>query len=144
MPMYRTHSTSLVRNAASTPFARDSKSPRNTDPRTEFSVDYSKELKGFYRLCKRYVGWQRHQYSLRVFAHTSPSAFSTVSRLITLAAQIAASDTRTHIYALDNSPHPRGCNRPVHASREALSTPPPIAMWSFPAFSLHWIRSGTC
>ena len=48
MLMYRIDSVSLVRNAALTPFSRDLKSPRDTDPRTEFYVVYSKELKEFW------------------------------------------------------------------------------------------------
>ena len=47
MLMYGIDSAYLVRNAALTPFACDSKSPRNIDPRTEFYVVCSKELKGF-------------------------------------------------------------------------------------------------
>jgi hypothetical protein len=46
MLMHRIHSASLIRNAALTPFTRDLKLLRNTDPHTEFYVVYSKQLKG--------------------------------------------------------------------------------------------------
>jgi hypothetical protein len=137
MPMYRTHSASLVRNAASTPFARDLRSPRNTDPRAEFSVDYSKELKGFYRDYAKGMLGGEDTSTPSVFVYVV--LFSTVSRPIALTTQIADGGTRARIYALDSSPLPL---QPPGLC--ALSTPPPVATWSFPAFSLHWIRSGTC
>ena len=65
-----------------------------------------------------------------------------MSRLLTLTAQIAASDTRAHIYALGNSPYPQRLQPPSQSSRE-LSTPPPIATWTLPASGLPWVRLGT-
>jgi hypothetical protein len=101
----RVHPTSLARNAASTPFARDLKSPRTTVTALN-SMSSIKGTEGLLlRLYKRCVGWPRRQHLLRLDVPVRTlSPFSTASRLITFAVRITTGDIWTHICTLDVYP----------------------------------------